>query len=172
MSTRKKHIDVHKNKSEVHITWDAAVRFTRPSSSQAWNWCVRGYQNISSQRPQTNNWRRVRIPAWHLGMVQTPRTKQQSATHFCTHFERQLQSRVADRVCGSFASRINLRLGHWKLSIKVEYVFEIVNSARPTQLGGNQVHLPHLSCHGTASTPPYAALRQKQLESHGRHFLP
>ena len=32
-------------------------------------------------------------------------------------------------MCGSFPSRINLRLGHWKLSIKVEYVFEVVNSA-------------------------------------------
>lgn len=90
---------------------------------------MRGYQNISSQRPQTNHWRRVRIPAWHLGMVQTPRANQQIATHFCTHFERYLQSRVADQVCGSLASRINLRLGHWKLSIEVEYVFEVVNSA-------------------------------------------
>lgn len=75
-------------------------------------------------------------------MVQTPRTNQQIVTHFCTHFERQLQSRVADQVCDSFASRINLRLGHWKLSIKVARTslkLSIPRGPRPTQLGGIRV---------------------------------
>jgi hypothetical protein len=47
--------------------------------------------------------------------------------------------------------------GNFQLKLSTSLKLSIPRGPRPTQLGGNQVHLPHLSCHGTASTPPFCS---------------